>query len=138
MKGGKPSLKQESVAKLLELKESIIYAISGEYEIQQKESYTFRQNHSSGIINCRLDYIFISNKLQEFSNDTGIIPDFKTDHPSVLVNISSYNIFKPGPGLWKFNISLINDETFTNTFKSFIQNMINERNTNTSLDIQLK
>ena len=44
--------------------------------------------------------------------------------------------FKPGPGLWKFNNSLINDETFTNTFKNF--NMINELNTNTFLDNQLK
>ena len=37
MKGSKPSLKQKSVATLLELKKvSMIYVISGEYEIQQK------------------------------------------------------------------------------------------------------
>ena len=85
-----------------------------------------------------MDYIFISNKLQEFSKDTNIIPAFKTDHSSVLVTISNYIFFKPGPGLWKFNNSLINDEAFTNTFKNFIQNMINEINTNTYLDNQLK
>ena len=103
-----------------------------------KKLYTFRQNHSYGIINRRLDYIFISNKLQEFSNDTDITPTFKTDHFSVLVTVSNYIFFKPGPGLWKFNNSLTKDETFTNTFKNFIQNMINELNTNTSLDNQLK
>ena len=54
-----------------------------------KKSYTFRQNHSSGIINRRLDYIFISNKFQKFSNDTDIIPAFKTDHSSILVTISN-------------------------------------------------
>ena len=58
-------------------------------------------------INRRLDYIFISNKLQEFSNDTGVIPAFKTNHSSVLITSSNYNFFKPGPGLWKFNNSLI-------------------------------
>ena len=63
---------------------------------------------------------------------------FKTDHSSVLVTISNYNFFKPSPGLWKFNNSLIKQETFTNTFKKFIQNMINELNTNTSLNNQLK
>ena len=63
---------------------------------------------------------------------------FKTDHSSVLVTISNYNFFKPGPGFWKFNNSLIKQETFTNTFKKFIQNMINELNTNTSLNNQLK
>ena len=62
-----------------------------------KKLYTFRQNHSSGSINRRLDYIFISNKLQDFSNDTDIIPAFKSDHSSVLVTISNYYFFKPGP-----------------------------------------
>ena len=82
--------------------------------------------------------MFISNKLQEFYNDTDIIPAFKTDHSSVLVAISNYNFFKPSPDLWKFNNSLIKDETLTYTFKNFIQNMINKLNTNTSLKNQLK
>ena len=94
------------------------------------------QNHSSAIINRRLDYIFILNNLQEFSNGTDIIPAFKTDNSSVLVTISNYNFLKRGQGLWKFNNSLMNDETFTNTFN--IQNMINKPNTKTSLNNQLK
>ena len=71
-------------------------------------------------------------------NDTDIIPAFKTDHSSVLITISNYSFFKPCPGLWKFNNSLIKDETFTNTFKNFIQNMIKKLYTNISLDDQLK
>ena len=62
---------------------------------------------------------------------------FRTDHSSALITISNYNFFKPSPGLSKFNNSLIKDETFTNTLKNFIQNMINELNTNTSLNNQL-
>ena len=135
---GKPSLKQKYVAKILELKEEKDLCDIWGIRNPTKKLYTFRQNHSSGIINCRLDYIFISNKLPEFSNDTDIIPAFKTDHSSVLVTISNYNFLKPGQGLWKFNNSLIKDETFTNTFKNFIQNMINEINTNNSLNDQLK
>ena len=104
----------------------------------KKKLYTFRQNHSSGILNRRLDYTFISNELQAFFNDTDIISAFKTDHSSVLVTISNYNFLKPRPGLRIFNNSLIKDETFTNTFKNFKQNMINELNTNTSLNNQLK
>ena len=96
------------------------------------------QNHSSGIINCRLDYIFISNKLQEFSNDTVIIPAFKTDHSSVLVTFLLIIFLKPGPGLWKSSNSLINDKTFTNTFGNFYEYMIKKLNTNISLDNQLK
>ena len=77
-----------------------------------RKSYTFRKNHSSGIINRRLDYVFISNKVQEFSYDTDIIPAFKTDHLPVLIAISNYNFLKTGPGLWKFYNSSIKDETF--------------------------
>ena len=136
-KGGKTSLKQKSVAKLLELKEEYDLCDIWRTRNPTKKLYTFRQNYSSGIINRRLDNIFISNKLQQFTNDTDI-PPFKTNHSSVLVTISNYISLKPGPGLWKFNNSLIEDETFTNTFKNFIQNMINELNTNTFLNNQLK
>ena len=72
-----------------------------------KKIYTFRQNHSSGITNCILDYIFILNKLQEFFNDTDTIPAFKTDHSSVLVTIFNYNFLEPGPDLWKFHNSIM-------------------------------
>ena len=71
------------------------------------------QSHTSGIMNGRRGYIFISNKFQEFSNDADIIPAFKTDHSSALIAISNYNFFLPGPGLWKFNNSLIKDGTST-------------------------
>ena len=64
--GSKPSLKQKSVAKLLELKEE--YDLCDIWRIRNptKKLYSFRENHSSGIINRRLNYMFISNKLQEF------------------------------------------------------------------------
>ena len=97
-KGGKLSLKQKSVARLLELKEE--YDLCDIWRIRNptKKLYTFRQNHS-GITNRRLDYIFTSNKLQEFSNDTDIIPTFKIDHYSALVTItiSNYTFFKTRP-----------------------------------------
>ena len=31
-----------------------------------KKLYTFRRNYSPGMINRRLDYIFLQNKLQDF------------------------------------------------------------------------
>ena len=67
-KRGKPILKEKSVARMVELKEKYnlcdIWRITNPFE----KSFAFRQNHSSGILNRRPDYVFISNKLQEFSN----------------------------------------------------------------------
>ena len=77
-----------------------------------EKSFTFRQNHSSGILNCRRDYIFISNKLQEFYNKATILPAFKTDHSSSVI-ISNCNEKKAGTGLWKFNNSLISGKNIT-------------------------
>ena len=94
--GGKPILKGKSVARMVELKEEYdlcdIWRISNPLE----KPFTYRQNHSSGILNRRLDYIFISNKLQEFSNKAVILPAFKTNHSSVSAIISNYNEIEPG------------------------------------------
>ena len=66
--GGKPILKEKSDVIMVELKEE--YDLCNIWRIRNplEKSFTFQQNHSSGILNRRLDYIFISNKLQEFSN----------------------------------------------------------------------
>ena len=88
-KRGKPSFKQKSVANLLELKEEYHSCDIWRIKTTTKKLYTFRQNYSSGFINRALYYIFILNKLQEFSNDTDIIPAFRTNHSSVLVTISN-------------------------------------------------
>ena len=80
-----------------------------------EKSFTFQQNHFSGITNPRLDYIFIWNKLQESSNKAKILPAFKADHSPVSVIISNYNEIKPTPILWKSNNSLISDENFRKT-----------------------
>ena len=87
-KGSKPSLKQKSVAKLLEHKEEYDLCDICRIRKPTKKLYTFRESHSSGIINRSLDYTFISNKLQEFSNNPDIFPAFKIDHSSILVTIS--------------------------------------------------
>ena len=78
-----------------------------------ENSFTLPQNHSSGILNCRLDCNFISNKLQQFSNKTMILPAFQTDYSSVWIIISNYNEIKPAPALCKFINALISDKDFT-------------------------
>ena len=99
-KRGKPILKEKSFSRMVGLKEE--YDLRDIWRIRnlQEKSFTFRQNHSSGVINRRLDYIFISNKPEEFSNKAIILPAIKTDHSSVSDIISNYKKVKPGPPLW--------------------------------------
>ena len=86
-----------------------------------EKSFIFWQNQSSsGVLNARLDYIFISKKLQNFSNKAITLPASKTDHSSVSVIISNYNEIKPDHDPWKFNNSLISDEKY---IENFIENL---------------
>ena len=81
-----------------------------------EKSFTFQQNR-------RLDYIFTSNTLQEFSNKAIILSACKTEHSYVSVIISNYNKTKPDQDLWKFNNSRISDEDLTEELKNLIENL---------------
>ena len=103
-----------------------------------ENSFTFRQNHSSGFLNRRLDYIFISNKLQEFSNKAIILPAFKINQSSISVVISNYDEIKLVPGLSEFSNSLITDENFTEKLKNCIENLKEDLDSENSFDDQVK
>ena len=66
----------------------------------KRQNFTFRQNHSSGFIERRLNYICISNCLQEFVNYTYVLPAILTDHSPVLFSLSNDNSDNNGRGFW--------------------------------------
>ena len=61
--GGNPALKKFSVAKILNLTESLNLCDIWRSRNLKKRLFTFRQRHFSGIIQRRLDYIFTSNHI---------------------------------------------------------------------------
>ena len=65
-KGGTPTLKNKSINKLIELNETLDLCDTWRIRNPKKRKCTFRQKHLSGIIPRRLDYIFISQNLQEY------------------------------------------------------------------------
>ena len=77
----------------------------------QTKSYTWSQK--SPTILCRLDYWLISNNLCDFVNSTDIIPAIKTDHAAISLVLGEIREVK-GPGMWKMNASLLDDEEYLN------------------------
>ena len=63
-KSGKSTVKQEYIMHFTELKERFDSCNIWRIRNPLKKSYTFKQNHFSDIINCRLDYNFSSNKMK--------------------------------------------------------------------------
>ena len=84
------------------------------------QNFTFRQNHSTRFIKLQLDYIFVSNCLQEFVNYTDVLPAISTDHSLGLILLSNDNSDNNGRGPWKYNSSLVYDELYVEDMKKLI------------------
>ena len=76
----------------------------------QTKSYTWSQ--TSPQIFCRLDYWLVSNNLQDFVNSTDITPAIKTDHAAIEITLTDSYQNAKGPGFWKMNVSLLDDENY--------------------------
>ena len=63
--GGNPTIKKKLLAKLFELKENYDLCDICRVENTKSKRFTFVQKHSSGFIQHRLDYMFISNTFQK-------------------------------------------------------------------------
>ena len=64
------------------------------------------------IILCRLDFWLISNNLIcDFINATEIQLTIRTDHAAITLVLGDIGEIK-GPGIWKMNVSLLEDENY--------------------------
>ena len=54
----------------------------------------------------------MSNGLQDFIKSTNIIPAIKTDHAAIDLVLTDIGKEAKGPGFWKFNCSLLNDDNY--------------------------
>ena len=72
-------------------------------------SYTWSQK--SPTVLFRLDFWLISNNLCDFVNSTEILPTIRTDHVVITLALGEIGEIK-GPGTWKMNVSLLDDENY--------------------------
>ena len=90
--------------------------------------YTFHQQHSSGYIQRRLDYFFISNISQEYLKKPNVLAAFSTDHSPIMFSLFSKSEETGGKGLWKHNNSLCEKSTYIQTIKKHISTLENLKN----------
>ena len=123
-KGGNPTFKRKSVGLFIEIKET--YNLCDIWRIRNPKSktFTFRQNHTSGFIQRRLDYILISNSLQEHVKKADILASLSSDHSPTFLYFSKCEHTAKGKGFWKFNKTLLSNETFVSQLKKLIQEVI--------------
>lgn len=78
--------------------------------------YTFRR----GSYASRLDYIFISDHLSETVSRTTITRESQSDHSLLIMECKQQRSSK-GPGLWRFDASLLTNTTFTSQMSEFLE-----------------
>ena len=86
--GGNPTLKRKSLAQHIERKEAYDFCDIWIIRNKKVKLFTFTQQHSSGFIQCRLDYFSILNGPQEFASTTDILTPISTDHSPVFFSFS--------------------------------------------------
>ena len=86
--GRKPCTEQKSLAKLIQIKEKFDLCDIWRIRNSNTKHYTFREQHSCGYIQKRLDYFFISNVLQESVKNFDVLAAFLTDH-SIMFSLFS-------------------------------------------------
>ena len=74
--GGNPLLKKKSIAKLIEIKETLYLSDIWRIRNPNVKRVTFRQNHVSSFIERRLDFFLISNMLQESIIKSDVLGSF--------------------------------------------------------------
>ena len=95
--------------KLNEVKKSYDFCDIWRVRNTKSKRFSLPQKHSSSLIQRKLDYMFISNSLQEFATMAEILIPISTDH-SPVISLSKGKGCLRGKGFWKFNSSLTQDK----------------------------
>ena len=87
------------------------------WRIKNPDTRSYTWSQKSPNVFWRLDYWLISNNLQDFVKSTDIIPAIKTDHAAIDLVFTDIDTELKGPGFWKMNCSLLEDENYLNDLK---------------------
>ena len=109
-----PNAKKKSVAKLINIKESLKLCDIWRVRNLKKKRFTLRQRHNSGLIQRRLDCFLVSNILTESIKKNDILTFVPTDHSPIFFSFSKNPETPRGNDLWNFNNSLCSNIDYTN------------------------
>ena len=98
-----------------------------------KKRYTWSQPNP--LVRCRLDYFLISKNLRNLNLNAKILPSIKSDHSLIEITFT-LNGPPRGPGIWKLNTSLLQDDEYKSEVKHLIERSWNEFDGNGDLSLR--
>ena len=78
-------------------------------------------SQKSPFIFCGLDYWLISDTLHDVVKNVDIVAAIKTDHSAIVLHLQEIEDVRKGPGFWKMNTSILNDNQFVETMKEKLE-----------------
>ena len=96
------------------------------WRIKKSDMKSFTWSQNSPAIFCRLDYWLISNNLQDLVTSTDIIPVIKTDHAAISIQVTNGENSIRGPGYWKMNTSILDEDESLKDVAMLIPVWLNE------------
>ena len=91
--------------------------------------YTWRQKKP--LVQCRLDYWFTHEAMQDIIDSTSIVPSIRSDHSAIILHLKNFAAENRGPNLWKFNNSLLHDKDYIDFvnkhFSNWVMDDINDK-----------
>ena len=117
-KGGLLNPRKAVISTISNLQEELDLVDIWRVKTPEKKTFTWSQN--SLMIFCRLDYWLNSNALHDLVKITDIIPAIRTDHSAITLEFVNTLADVKGPGVWKMNCSLLDDEEYVNVISESI------------------
>ena len=111
-KGGLLNPRKSVVTTIQSLQEELDLIDIWRVKNPMQKSFTRSQN--SPRVFGRLDYWLISNTLHDLVKTTDIIPAIRTHHAAISLELANGSDDTKGPGFWKMNCTLLDDEEYIN------------------------
>lgn len=89
------------------------------WRLRHPRTQAYTWHRADGSQASRLDMFWLSSSLLEHVHSVEILPFFRSDHCYVYLKLSIPSTTSRGPGIWKFNSSLLQDPAFTLLITNF-------------------
>ena len=96
------------------------YKLQDMWQLQHPNLSQYTWHNNSLKVQCRLDYWLVSKDLFELVTNSAITTSTISDHLAITFTLQSKEYVQRGPGFWKINNSVLNDEKFVHDLSSRI------------------
>ncbi len=98
---------------------NLTYDLKDVFRHLNPSTRNFTWTNPDGSISCRLDKFYVSGDIFRNCSYSNIVFFPYSDHDAPSISFRLPNSLKKGPGVWKFNTSLLDNPVFVDKIKSF-------------------